>query len=859
MEKENKNLNNQVNNKASDKSKAKKKKRRRVHPIIRILKAFGTLVLSVILLVIITVSILATALTVYVMNYMDESVDIDISNMVLNYTSYFMAEDANGNWIEYGKMSEGGERRVWVDLEQVPDNMIFAVVYPEDKRFFTHDGVDFQRTFLAMANLIMHFWSSEQGASTITQQVVKNVTGDDAASGTEGIGRKFREIFRAMNVEKNYSKDDILEAYLNLIHLGNNTNGVQAAANFYFDKDVSELTLGECSSIAAVIKSPAANNPLSHYRVNKERQVVILNSMLENGAISTEEFDAALIEKLDFDSKTAVEDHEDYVIGLDYLLEKGYITKEVYNKALRDENYNEQEALEQDALEAENEANDVIEPTEENKYSNISAYSNFNEVSSYYCDAAIKQAIEIVADQYGISLEDAEAKLKSGGFTVYLNVDLDMQIELEEKFMNPETFSDQVIEGEVPQASGVIMDYSGNVLAIAGGVGAKPSARCYNYATDATRPAGSTIKPIAAYGPAIELDLINWSTRFKDEPPIEIFDEETDEVRRWPRNYSTTGAEAWSEEYNFTFECLQRSLNTTSAQILQLVTRETSFEFVKDRLHLPVVLSMRSPETGRILTDMDYSPLAVGQLSVGVSIYDLVSAYQIFGNQGKYCEPSFINKIVDKNGNTIYQQRIYYEQAISEESAYIMNRLMKTVVTGARGTGRAAALAGTELVAKTGTSEEWKDLLFIGCTPDYVSGIWYGYDTPARVYTGTYYSSSVVWKNVFGEICEAGPTKTFGENENVVKRYYCTKTGLIASEFCPHSLEYGYYKKTAIPAICSGVHVDEEEPDDDDTQQGEGGENGEGGEDTPRPVDPNNSNTVNNETLGNTFEDDEEE
>lgn len=777
MDKNIENTNQRVQNTGVQK---KRRKRKKLNPFLKTLKIIGTVLLSLFLIVVITGSILATALTVYVMNFMEDTITIDISNMALNYTSYLMAQDENGDWIEYGKMSEGGERRVWVDLEDVPDDMIYAVVYSEDKRFFTHDGVDFQRTFLAFANLILKFWDTEQGASTITQQVVKNVTGDNAADGAEGIGRKFREIFRAMNVEKNNSKDDIIEAYLNVIHLANNTNGVQAAANFYFGKDISELSLAECTCIAAIIQSPAANNPLKYPEANKKRQKIVLGAMLENGAISTEEYDAALVEELHF-------------VG--------------YNTTPDDE-----------VAEATDNTDETDDDTT-NLYSSISAYSNFGEVSSYYCDAAINQAIEIIAEQYGISSEAAQAKLRSGGFTIYLNVDLEKQIELEEKFMNPETFSDQVITGEVPQASGIIMDYSGNVLAIAGGVGAKPSARCFNYATDSLRPAGSTIKPIAVYAPAIELDLINWSTRFKDEPTIEIYDAETGETRMWPRNYSTTGSSAWTNEYNFTFECLQRSLNTTSAQIISMVTRETSFDFLKNSVHLPIVLSMKVPDSNKVLTDMDYSPLAVGQLSVGVSIYDLVSAYQIFGNQGKYCEPSFINKIVDKNGNVVYQQRIYYEQAISEDSAYVMNRMMKTVVTSARGTGRAAALPTTELVAKTGTSEEWKDLLFIGCTPDYVSGIWYGYDTPARVYTGTYYSSSVVWKNVFGDMCENGTTKTFAESSGVVKRYYCTETGLLASEFCPHSGEYGYYKRTNLPAICSGTHEDDNSSDDDSSQQ----------------------------------------
>ena len=722
--------------------------KKRLKPIKRALKIAGTFLLSMFLILVITGTILVTALTVYVVSFMDDAAYVNLDNLQSNYTTYIYAQQGD-EWITYDMISSQGEKRIWVNLEEIPQFVRDAFVYSEDERFYSHDGVDFQGTFMAMANLFLHFWDTERGASTITQQVVKNITGDKAVSGIEGIERKMREIFRSIQVEKNYTKDDILECYLNIVHFYNNCNGVQAAANFYFNKDVSELTLAEATSIAAITKSPQANNPLQHPEANRQRQEYVLEKMLENGAISTDEYEQALAEELTFIGSMS------YTSG----------------------------------TEADGEGTSAL-----------SAYDNFDDVSSYYVDAVIEQALEIFQDTYGIDREAATEKLYSGGYQIYSCVDLDVQKAVEEKFLDSSNFSSTVLD-DPPQAAFIAMDYTGHIIAVIGGVGEKPYPRCLNRANQAIRQPGSCIKPISAYGPAIDLDLITWSTRFKD-VPLKILNTDEGGTMLWPKNYSTSGNYgAWSGEYNFAYECLNRSLNTTAAQIIEMLTPSAAFNFLKNDVKLSTLVTY---EDGR--TDIARSPMSVGALTNGVYLEELVAAYQIFGNLGKYYEPTYISRILDRDGEEVYVHKFRASQVLDESSAYVMNRMMETVVTSSRGTGRAAKLNNVELIAKTGTTQDWKDLLFVGCTPEYVSGIWYGYDIPKEIPTGTYYSSSQIWKNIFGEIADAGTITEFPASSSVVTREYCLESGLLAGSRCTETA-VGYYKRSNIPVTCSGDHT----------------------------------------------------
>ncbi len=727
--------------------KFKKGFKKVTRPIGGLLRMIGVAVLCAILIAVISVTIVGSALVVYVVNLMEGTAEVKLDNVSSSYTTYIYAKDGE-DWIMYDLISSEGEKRIWSDLEEIPQHVREAFICSEDPRFNSHDGVDFYGLFVAVKDTLM---GNTRGGSTITQQTVKNLTGDRADDlNSEGIARKLREIYRAVQLEKDYSKDDILEAYLNLVPLNNNIYGVQAASNYYFNKDVSQLTLAEAVCIAAITKSPVANDPIDYPEKNRTRMEYILNEMLANGAISTEEYNAALAQEL-------------VLIG-------SMIYTETEDGAVNSEK--------------------------------VSAYDNFDYVSSYYVDAAIYQAVEIFMDYYGISWDEAYQKLKSGGYEVYTCADLDIQKQLEEKYLDYYTFSESGTE-EIPQSAFICMDYNGRILGVVGGVGQKESPLGLNRATMAKRQPGSCIKPLASYALAVDRDLITWSSQFLDSPLL-IEDQGSENgYLVWPRNYSTTGAytTSWSRDYNFTYSALQRSLNTTAAQLVELLSPSECFEFLYYKLHLD---SLTLYQNG--LTDIARSPMSVGALTNGVSLQEITTAYQIFGNGGKYYDSTYISRIIDNNGEVVYQHSFIGEQVIDESSAYVMNRMMETVVSGSRGTGRLARLENCELIAKTGTTQDWADLWFVGCTPEYVTGLWIGHDIPKEMETSTFYGSSQMWKNIFGDIAENEDLKEFESTSSVVQREYCEVTGLIAGSNCTDTLT-GYYKRTNIPATCSGEHL----------------------------------------------------
>lgn len=719
----------------------KKRKKKKFHPIKKFFALLGTTILSVVLIIIITISIIAAALTVYVLQYVDnqEAPDIYLSDLDLDYTTFIYGYDENGSRVELRSISRNADR-IPVTIDQIPQHVQDAFVYTEDERFYEHYGVDWKRTFLAFLNEFLNMWSSRQGGSTITQQLVKNVTGDDDANWD----RKMREIFRAATLEKYRPKTEILESYLNYIGFGGSTAGIQAASLKYFGKDVSELTIAEGACLAAIPKSPNEYNPFAYYiddetgrpvyygkEKNLERQKDVLKAMYKNAVISKIQYENAVKEKIVFlDPNAKYEDEKN------------------------------------------------------------------NGVQNWFVDMVIRDVILEFQDIYGIDYDEASNKLYNGGYEIYTTVDIAMQDAVEEKFKDYSTFSETVLT-DPPQAAFICMDYQGNIKAVVGGIGEKSGSNINNRATRSTRSPGSCIKPITSYGYAIENDLITWSTVFRNEPVIEIEDAETGVMRKWPYNYNS---KSWDMKGYFTFQALQRSLNTVPAQLIQMETPQNVFDFLQNKLQFSTLTA----------SDADLAPLSVGALTNGFTLEELVASYQIFGNAGKYYSPTSFTQVIDSNGKVIIQHKYTPIQSISKESAYVMNKLMQTVIEGPNGTGRAAKLDMTPVVGKTGTSQEWHDLSFVACTPDYVSGVWYGYDIPKEIPTGTYYSSSALWKNIFGEIADAAPNKEFPECNDVQELYYCARTGKLASGICPTST-IGYYKSTNIPEMCTDDHKETEE------------------------------------------------
>lgn len=714
-------------------SNAKKK-----HPAKRVMAVIGTTLLSLILVIIITGSIVVTALTVYVMNFFEDSDPIDLGEVQLAYTSVLYATNNAGEQVEV-KQIHSAENRTEVKFENISQYVKDAAVYGEDERFWEHEGVDWKRTVAATANMVLHFWNSKQGGSTITQQLIKNITGDKESEGLGGIERKITEIFRATTLERHYTKQDILEAYLNNVPLdGNNIVGIQAGAEYYFGKDAKDLGIAESACLVAITKSPYKNNPLRNPEDNLNRRKYVLGKMLEFGSISKAEYESAITQELVF-------------------------ARPLYSDV-------------------------PVTPGEDETTSTAK--------NNWFIDAAIEEIIQDLMSQKSVTREEASSMLYQGGYKVYLTMNTELQDQLEAKYRDRANFSAQV-PAEPPESAFVLMDYEGNVIALAGGIGEKSGDRIFVRATQAKRSIGSTIKPLAGYGLALENNQINWSTVFEDSPVMEVA-EDAGGTKMWPANYSRT----YSYKMITVQEGLYRSLNTTAARVVQLVTPRASFDFLRNRLGVTTLVEM----SGSGDTDIGRgAPMTVGGLTEGMKLTELAAAYAIFGNGGTYYTPRLYTKVIGPNGETILQKDDLGTRAISRDTSYVMNRLLRQVVTASGATGTAANLSGIDVIGKTGTTTDNKDSLFVGMTPNYVGAIWYGYDTPKAIPKNTYDSPAKIWSRIIGDIAKAAPAAEYPVDTTVVQRTYCKDTGLIANTTCTNTA-VGYYRRDNVPSICPVNH-----------------------------------------------------
>ena len=418
---------------------------------------FGKLILTVFLILVITVCVVGTALTVFVMKYVDSESDYDLNNIQTTYTSNVYGLNESGEETLVQTISSGG-RRVWVDQSDVPEHVKDAIICAEDKDFKEHEGVNWMRTIAAFVNMAsgdrLNFNS---GASTISQQLIKNINGDYYERTP---AKKVKEILGALNLERNYSKDEILGAYMNYITLGRGNYGIQAGAEYYFGKDVQELTLVEAASLASITQSPSNNNPIDNPERNKERRNYVLKTMLEEEKITQQEYDEAVSAEL---------------------VVTGY----------------------------------VPEGSEETPLGN--QQGNLNGIYNWYVDAAIFDVQEALVEQgYCKTPEEALAKINGGGLQIYTAMDIAMQEELERQFLDDNNFSSFTIENH-PDAAMVIMDYNGYVKAQVGSRKQKEVSLAFSNAYQGCRPVGSTMKPITTYGLALNSDLITWSDIRVDE------------------------------------------------------------------------------------------------------------------------------------------------------------------------------------------------------------------------------------------------------------------------------------------------------------------------------------------------------
>lgn len=681
----------------------------------------------------------ASVLSVMVASYLvketaNDELTLDLNNIKLNYTSVIMCEDPNnpGSFIEYQVLKNDTEDRIWVSLDEISPYVIDAFIAVEDKDFYEHKGVNLKRTIAAFINAYtpIKLFSTNQGASTITQQLVKNLVHEYDASGIEGALRKLREIFRAYTLEKNYSKDMIMEAYLNTLSLTGQIAGVQVGANTYFGVNVSDVTPAQAASIAAITKNPTAYNPYTNPENHLERRNYILQLMFQQGKLTQAEYDAAVAEELVLSEKneTVVTDH----------------------------------------------------------------------VNSYFTDMVIEQVIEDLQAELGMTKGAATDYLYNGGLKIYATVDPTVQTAMENEFLDESgTFSKYAKEAEVtdkqtgetkivtPQAAMVSIDYNGRIVGVVGGLGEKTGDRSFNRAVDAVRPVGSTMKPIGAYALGIDYGYYTYSTAIEDSYFDLRINEETGQEEEWPKNYSRTYSNVNVPIVN----AIARSLNTIAVKVLNTVGIENSYSFLKDTLHI----------TSLVESDKDYGPLALGSLTYGISPLEMAAAYAMFGNEGKYTTPHCYTVVENREGDVILETQVTTIQAISEETAYIMNRAMRQVLVS--GTGAGLATARMDSIGKTGTTSDNKDHWFIGLTPYYCTATWWGYDDqiPLSVNYSTH-PPTTAWRNVMNEVQADMEVKSFAVPSGVVTATYCDDSGDLANPACPSPRE-GYYTQESLAGM----------------------------------------------------------
>ncbi len=757
------------------------------HTIHGVLSFIGTTLLSVLLIVVITICIVATALTVYVMQFAESSFDVDLTDVELSYSSYIYATDSNDNDVLIKQLS-GEQSRIWVDIEDIPQHVLDAFIAVEDQRFFEHEGVDWKRTLSVTVKAV--FSGGTQGGSTITQQLVRDITKDKETT----VGRKLREIFRAISLENKYTKLDILESYLNRIGFGGIAYGIGSAAQHYFDKEVSELTVAEAAILAGVVRSPSNYNPYANLKQSKIRQEYALSCLYEQGYINTQEYEDAMAEKVRFRVP---------VKGMYY----GYY----------DERYNDYYGIIDGDEDDENLYYENV-PWEEILGAESSlAYQwngNYEVTQNWYVDAAIDQIVKDLAEALDITYNEAWDEFRNGGYTAYLNMDIEKQNALEEKFRDPYTCLSEydatlmADDDNLIQASFVIMDYRGNVIALAGGLGEKPGDNCFNRATQTVSAIGSTIKPIGNYSLAIEMNKVTYSTFVKDSSgkiyaghagsgdfaADSGFDEE-DNTIRWPHNYEEVGF--GSNLYYPVWYAVQKSTNTIAARVMHMVGLSNSYNHLVNKLGFSHLDSTN---------DIAYAPLATGALTNGATLLELTAAYQPIGNGGMYYKPYLYSKVVDSNGNVVLEQDTTGKRALSEDTAWITNRMMKKVVEDPWGTGQHAALGNVEVVAKTGTANDLSNYLFAGLTPEYVACYRMAYDDNHSVEKKDGWRTlAKVWHDVMVEIVDTEVEQSFLPDSSTIVANYCDETGLLATSKCPETT-VGYYRESNIPKSCDSKH-----------------------------------------------------
>ncbi len=789
------------------KNKKKPKKRR---SIIGMIFSFIGCMLC---LCIMAASVGGVLLSMYIVQVTaDDAETLDLDNQKNRQTS--IVYDINGN--EYASLSRN-ENRIWRELSAMPENLQNAVIAIEDKNFRTEPGINLKGTIGAALNAFTgnRIWGTNRGASTLEQQLIKNLTGDNEQDNM----RKVREIFRALGLDNKYSKETILEAYLNTIPLTGIIHGMEAGSIEYFGKHVEDLTLAECATLASITKNPTKYNPATNPEELIKRRNHVLYEMYTQGYITEAEFNAAKAETVTLTEKTSTTENATRSSSNSWFTDALYT--QLLNQLQEDLNYTADEAKElifSGGLRIYSTVDPTvqagIEKTMYNEDDLIPALWHEEPVCLRDYPADSSSWDEVQYDEAtGLPItKDGYAVYGQEAIPVYADEEgttLKMGTSTDPDYPNDTTVYLCVYEKVRTQAAMATLDYDGNILGIGGGIGEKKYDLGFNRATS-PHQTGSTMKPIGAYALALDYKLINYSSQILDSPYYSAEDKKvlkdqyigvmspfseaaqsrSDVWRAWPTNYGGAGGQG---NPMLVYDALQQSYNTVAVWVGDMVGVDYLYNFVHDTLECSYINAEN---------DMDLGPLVLGSQSSGLTVVQLAGAYTMF-NTGTFTTPHYYTEITDYQGNMILDNNKYINttQAISADTAYIMNRMMWNVLHSRKGTAYGKAPDGEmDSVAKTGTTSNYKDYTFAGLTPYYVTAIWWGCDRPTEMDTlgkaGKNASPiQYAWKALMEDLQADLPVKEFAKGENVVEKHFDTSTGAIISG----GGSVGYYTEDNLP------------------------------------------------------------
>lgn len=705
--------------------------------------------------------------------------DIDI--MPLGYAT-FLYDDA-GNQIR--KLAAPDSNRLPVTLDQIPVDLQHAVVAIEDERFYEHNGIDVKGILRAGMKALTTGDFSE-GASTITQQLLKNnvfTNWTSESTQLERFTRKIQEQYLAVQVEKKTDKDTILENYLNTINLGAGSYGVQAAARQYFDKDVWDLNLSECATLAGITQNPTKFNPIINPDSNRKRRKEVLQHMLDQNYITQDQYDEALADDV-YSRIQAAQEKNSSTENTVYTYFEDELTDQIINDLMNIKGYTKKQAtnlLYSGGLKVYTTQDSKIQNILDEEYADP---SNYPDTVQYELDYALT-----VTDPDGNQVNYSKEMLQ----LYFQNEDPDFDL----LFDSPEdgqtyvdkykasilangskVLAERVNFAPQPQSSMSVIDqHTGYVKALIGGRGEKTASLTLNRATDTTRQPGSTFKIVSTYAPALNEKGMTLATTFEDEP------------YEYPDGSPVNNA---TRSYNGTTTirtAIQNSINVVAVKCLEKVTPDLGLKYLDNFGFTTLAHGTEADKdaNGNVWSDANLAT-ALGGITRGVTNVELCASYAAIANGGNYIKPIYYTKILDHNGNVLIENTAAERSVIKESTAFLLTSAMEDVVK--QGTGTACQLDNMPVAGKTGTTEAYNDLWFVGYTPYYTCAVWSGYDNNEKLPDYARNFHKALWKKVMTRIHEGLPSKEFEKPASVEKLSVCEETGLLPRAGCPVITEY---------------------------------------------------------------------